>query len=172
MLHMKNGRNLVIQTGKTLVTRTAAAVVDCPFNRSVIDADAASRPVNEQRLDNTCEPAIYTESVTNCKVGGVPPVFLSGFPVVARTSASNILSSKLSVVNSCDKVKKRHSQSVSQEGGWSPSDDLEWLFLHSKHLPSKNHVKTCENEGTSQVWANAVHLPSVDMYALPYVIPI
>eukprot|EP00249_Psilotum_nudum_P015295 c25247_g3_i1 orf=2251-2760(+) len=169
---MKNGR--IPETGRVVETKTAtvaAIAVQQPVDRGM--KDAVCRSSNEQYLDSTgFQPALYTkERETDGKVDGLSPsTFLKASGTANETPAGDV-ASRFSLEGDHDRDKQRHSDSVSQ-GGWSPVDDQEWLFLHSKHLPSKPNVKTEENRGTFQVWAEVLHLPSVDMYALPYVVPL
>eukprot|EP00249_Psilotum_nudum_P033351 c50249_g1_i1 orf=2-592(-) len=128
-LYAENGSNQVTQIEKLLESEIAAATVatlDSPFDRS--GADAAGRAAKDQCLDDICKPALYNnEGDANRKVDDASPLILSRFHVASRSSVGDILTSKLTVENSCDDVRQRHSQCLSQ-GGWSPFDDQEWLF--------------------------------------------
>ncbi|CAN6485264.1 unnamed protein product [Victoria cruziana] len=58
----------------------------------------------------------------------------------------------------------------SMPGELTGPDDLEWLFGGA----SQSKVSTCKGEretGDGTVWSQACYLPSVEMHALPYVIP-
>jgi hypothetical protein len=54
---------------------------------------------------------------------------------------------------------------------WSETADEDWLFVRR---PLKTHSKPkaeVDAEEPAQVWAKAIYLPAVDIYALPYVVP-
>ncbi|CAK9209819.1 unnamed protein product [Sphagnum troendelagicum] len=54
---------------------------------------------------------------------------------------------------------------------WSETADEDWLFVRR---PLKTHSKPkaeVDTEEPAQVWAKAIYLPAVDIYALPYVVP-
>ena len=58
---------------------------------------------------------------------------------------------------------------------WSETADEDWLFA-GRPLESHPKPKAVVDEGAAeepplQVWAEAVYLPLVDIYALPYVVP-
>ncbi|PON75054.1 myb-like protein X [Parasponia andersonii] len=63
--------------------------------------------------------------------------------------------------------------SVPKMGEWSDYDDQEWLFnsscVHPKKPMGASHW--IEETPQPQVWAEASQIPSVDLFALPYVIP-
>lgn len=50
-------------------------------------------------------------------------------------------------------------------------DDQEWLFSSSGLRSKKAKVGSPGVESTPQVWAEAMQIESVDVFALPYVIP-
>ncbi|KAE9587854.1 hypothetical protein Lalb_Chr23g0278361 [Lupinus albus] len=55
---------------------------------------------------------------------------------------------------------------------WSGFDDQEWLFSNSCSQERKPAAKSSEvGDNTLHVWAEAVHIESADVIALPYVIP-
>ncbi|XP_024382824.1 uncharacterized protein [Physcomitrium patens] len=57
---------------------------------------------------------------------------------------------------------------------WSDTPDEDWLFAGrplGSHLKPKAEVERGAGESSVQVWAEAVLLPSCDLYALPYVVP-
>lgn len=63
--------------------------------------------------------------------------------------------------------------SVPKMGEWSDYNDQEWLF-NSPCLQSKKPMEAChwiEETPQPQVWAEASQIQSVDLFALPYVIP-
>lgn len=55
---------------------------------------------------------------------------------------------------------------------WSDNHEQEWLF-NSNCVESKNPKVASSTgfEGTPEVWAEALHIESADMLALPYVVP-
>ncbi|CAL0328043.1 unnamed protein product [Lupinus luteus] len=62
--------------------------------------------------------------------------------------------------------------SVPKTEEWSGFDDQEWLFSNSCSEERKPAVKSSEvRDDTLHVWAEAVHIESADVIALPYVIP-
>eukprot|EP00250_Pteridium_aquilinum_P014720 c22157_g4_i2 orf=1239-1568(+) len=66
--------------------------------------------------------------------------------------------------------KRRVEFMPNVEKVWSEADDQEWLFLRDNQLQLGSEEKS-SLAGTPQVWAEAILLPSVGIYALPYVIP-
>lgn len=67
-----------------------------------------------------------------------------------------------------------HILSIPKIDEWSGFDDQDWLFDKNRSCLSKEtKVGSCSStsEGDLQVWAKAVHIELVDLYALPYVIP-
>lgn len=61
--------------------------------------------------------------------------------------------------------------SVPRMAEWSDFDDQEWLFNSNSSSTRKPEVKSSGIDETPQVWASALWLDPVDVYALPYVIP-
>lgn len=62
--------------------------------------------------------------------------------------------------------------SVPKVDEWSDFDDQEWLFDSSTRKPEVKLSDIDETiDETPQVWARALWLEPVDVYALPYVIP-
>ncbi|KAE9603000.1 hypothetical protein Lalb_Chr12g0205611 [Lupinus albus] len=61
--------------------------------------------------------------------------------------------------------------SVPKMEAWSDFDDQEWLFGSSSSQERKPVVKSSEVEDTRRVWAEALHIETADVYALPYVVP-
>ncbi|MCO5586599.1 hypothetical protein L7F22_040540 [Adiantum nelumboides] len=57
------------------------------------------------------------------------------------------------------------------EKNWSVLDDQEWLFQQSGYLLGAAPRQKVDERNVSQVWAEAVLLPSLNIYALPYVVP-
>ncbi|KAL2923301.1 ATP-dependent RNA helicase DDX55 [Bienertia sinuspersici] len=53
----------------------------------------------------------------------------------------------------------------------SDFEDQEWLFSSNSSLTRKLEVESSGNDEIPQVWARAMWLEPVDVYALPYVIP-
>ncbi len=63
---------------------------------------------------------------------------------------------------------------LSQTSTWSETVDEDWLFVQrplKTHSKPKANVDRDAQEPTTQVWAKAIYLPAVDIYALPYVVP-
>ncbi|KDP39333.1 hypothetical protein JCGZ_01090 [Jatropha curcas] len=54
---------------------------------------------------------------------------------------------------------------------WSDFDDQEWLFLGSDSQLKKPKLGSLRVDETPQVWSEALQIDSVDVCALPYVIP-
>lgn len=54
---------------------------------------------------------------------------------------------------------------------WSDFDDQEWLFSNYKLRVKKPNAGPLEVDCTPQVWAQALRTESMDVAALPYVIP-
>ncbi|KAI5084647.1 hypothetical protein GOP47_0000816 [Adiantum capillus-veneris] len=54
---------------------------------------------------------------------------------------------------------------------WSALDDQGWLFHQSDHWSGAVPRQKVDESNSSQVWAEAMLLPSVGIYALPYVVP-
>ncbi|KAE9610458.1 hypothetical protein Lalb_Chr07g0186821 [Lupinus albus] len=61
--------------------------------------------------------------------------------------------------------------SVPKMDAWSEFDDQEWLLGSSGSEERKRVVKSSEVGDTRQVWAEALHIETADIYALPYVVP-
>ncbi|CAL0324961.1 unnamed protein product [Lupinus luteus] len=61
--------------------------------------------------------------------------------------------------------------SVPKMDTWSEFDDQEWLFGSNSSQERNPVVKSSEVGDTRQVWAEALHIETADIYALPYVIP-
>ncbi len=61
---------------------------------------------------------------------------------------------------------------LSQTSSWAETADEDWLFVQR---PLKTHSKPkAEVDRDAEepiVWAKAIYLPLVDIYALPYVVP-
>ncbi|PIN08461.1 hypothetical protein CDL12_18966 [Handroanthus impetiginosus] len=55
-------------------------------------------------------------------------------------------------------------------GDWSANDDEDWLFS-KKDPPNKPKLELTGVKGEPQVWSEAVHIESADVFALPYVLP-
>lgn len=64
----------------------------------------------------------------------------------------------------------RYTLSFPVKEAWSDVDDQGWLF-DSNHLQSKPKAVMEVDKGIPQVWSEALHLESVDIHALPFVIP-
>lgn len=165
---LENGRVLGIKAVSPAVT----------FESTHLRGDrvqAGSSRSDGQPLDSSnCEPALYNkERDANGKVDTELPLSLPRSALNTNGAVASDLapSTRHSLGNDNDLHRQRHSQSTPQiEGAWSAVDDQEWLFVHNNHLPSKPKTKE-EERGVSQVWAEALLLPSVDIYALPYVVP-
>ncbi|XP_021888933.1 splicing regulatory glutamine/lysine-rich protein 1 [Carica papaya] len=54
---------------------------------------------------------------------------------------------------------------------WSDFDDQEWLFRKSELQPRRQRMEYSEVDETPKVWAESMQIDSVDIVALPYVIP-
>lgn len=61
--------------------------------------------------------------------------------------------------------------SVPKVEQWSEFDDQDWLFGSNVSQERKSVVESSEVGETPQVWAEALHIESADVFALPYVIP-
>ncbi|XP_019445479.1 PREDICTED: myb-like protein X [Lupinus angustifolius] len=61
--------------------------------------------------------------------------------------------------------------SVPKMEAWSDFDDQEWLFGSSSSQERKPVVKSSDVGDMRQVWAEALHIETADVYALPYVVP-
>ncbi|CAL0306403.1 unnamed protein product [Lupinus luteus] len=61
--------------------------------------------------------------------------------------------------------------SVPKMEAWSDLDDQEWLFGSSSSEERKLVVKSSVVGDTRHVWAEALHIETADVYALPYVVP-
>ncbi|KAF7807744.1 myb-like protein X [Senna tora] len=61
--------------------------------------------------------------------------------------------------------------SVPKMEEWLDVDNQEWLFGSSCSQERKPRVESSEARESQQVWAEALHIDSADVYALPYVIP-
>ncbi|CAJ1939076.1 unnamed protein product [Sphenostylis stenocarpa] len=61
--------------------------------------------------------------------------------------------------------------SVPKVDQWSDFDDQKWLFDSVVSPERKSVVQSSEVGDTPQVWAEALHIESADVFALPYVIP-
>ncbi|CAM6096641.1 unnamed protein product [Calypogeia fissa] len=79
-----------------------------------------------------------------------------------KSNFSSQRSQKLPDFSICDNLPPLAS--------WSTLDDEDWLFPSSERLHSKPKARA-EEATSKEVWAEAVYLSSVDMYALPYVVP-
>ncbi|XP_057512355.1 uncharacterized protein LOC130794450 [Actinidia eriantha] len=64
-----------------------------------------------------------------------------------------------------------HILSVPQVAEWSDFDDQEWWFNRDKIHSEKPKLGSFEVDGTPQVWISALRIESVEVTALPYVIP-
>ncbi|KAI5084841.1 hypothetical protein GOP47_0001010 [Adiantum capillus-veneris] len=65
-----------------------------------------------------------------------------------------------------------HNQYIPCVGkNWSALDDQGWLFHQSDHWSGAVPRQKVDESNSSQVWAEAMLLPSVGIYALPYVVP-
>ncbi|XP_057484404.1 uncharacterized protein LOC130770823 [Actinidia eriantha] len=64
-----------------------------------------------------------------------------------------------------------HILSVPQVAEWSDSGDQEWWFSRDKIHPEKPKSGSFEVDGMPQVWASSLRIESMDVTALPYVIP-
>lgn len=86
---------------------------------------------------------------------------------VKQAAPSSRTSSKSEVKLS----RESHTQYIPHvEKVWSTLDDQEWLFHHNNLLQSVPRKKLDESP-SPVVWAEAVLLPSVGIYAFPYVVP-
>ncbi|GFZ01871.1 hypothetical protein Acr_15g0004800 [Actinidia rufa] len=61
--------------------------------------------------------------------------------------------------------------SLPQVAEWSDFDDQEWWFNRDKIHSEKPKLGSFEVDGTPQVWVSALRIESVEVTALPYVIP-
>ncbi|KAH7297131.1 hypothetical protein KP509_26G055100 [Ceratopteris richardii] len=86
--------------------------------------------------------------------------------------SNDILWSEATVpLNRGVKLREDHIQIIPpDEQGWSALDDQEWLAYRKNyhHLAPK---KGLADNSTLHVWEEVVLLPSVGIYALPYVVP-
>lgn len=157
VVHMENGR---IQEVKV------PPAVENSLERH--DRDVADMPSTELPLYSKCsQPAPHNKSLeANCGVG-----IISSRPTGTNKSIGETATSSSQNFES-DEIKHLQTAFLPQvEGFWSPVDDQEWLFLQN-HLPHSLANKRPEKTGgTSKLWTEALHLPSVHVYALPYVCP-
>ncbi|KAE8703000.1 protein ELC [Hibiscus syriacus] len=64
-----------------------------------------------------------------------------------------------------------HVLTVPKMEEWSDFDEQSWLFQSTESQSKKPKVGFSEIDEPPQVWAEALQIDSVDVYALPYVIP-
>lgn len=145
------------------------------FEKSLVTIDRvqANSSRSEQPLDSLShEPALYSKE-SNGTVDSELPLILAR-PAGASNGvvASAVAPSSRCLLGDDDSLNwQRHTQFMPEvERVWSAVDDQEWLFLHNNELHLKPKAKV-EVDGSSQVWTEALFLPSVGMYALPYVVP-
>lgn len=163
---------------------TISAAVACPSER---DGRDAAKPPDGVVGSASHPPTMYIkkDQQSNGKVGpNLPPVVLStalgGSPdveAVPSTRPSNhnhlIESSRKPNFSSqrpqelpdfsiCDNLPKLAT--------WSTLDDEDWLLPSSERVRAMPKARVDE-DASQEVWAEAIYLSSVDMYALPYVVP-
>ncbi|BBN05740.1 hypothetical protein MPTK1_3g15600 [Marchantia polymorpha subsp. ruderalis] len=121
------------------------------------------------KVDRTLPPIVLSKPVT----GDSPPAVKveeaapSSRPSnhnhhIDSNNSGSHRPSKLPDFSVCDTMPQRTS--------WSAIDDEEWLSPSSEQVHQKPKAKV-EEDTPQQVWADPIYLESVEMYALPYVVP-
>jgi hypothetical protein len=85
--------------------------------------------------------------------------------------SSDIVSQRQQVAANLPTTSASETLPLMQTSIWSETADEDWLFVRR---PLKTHSKPkaeVDAEEPAQVWAKAIYLPAVDIYALPYVVP-
>ncbi|KAL3693043.1 hypothetical protein R1sor_006694 [Riccia sorocarpa] len=110
-----------------------------------LESAASSKPVVKvEEASSSSRPSGHTQNIDSSSNSGIHrPSKLPDFSV-------------------CDTMPQRTS--------WSAIDDEEWLTPSTERVPQKPKAEAGEDT-SQQVWADAIFMPSVDMYALPYVVP-
>ncbi|KAE8712270.1 protein ELC [Hibiscus syriacus] len=108
------------------------------------------------------------------KVNGIVEAQLSSVSP-AKHLSSSAQASQIDVVS----TKPPHPDSkylsqvltVPKMEEWSDFDEQSWLFQNTESQSKKPKVGFSQIDEPPQVWAEALQIDSVDVYALPYVIP-
>ncbi|XP_038991099.1 nipped-B-like protein B [Hibiscus syriacus] len=108
-----------------------------------------------------------------CKVNGIVEAQLSSV-----SPAKHLSSAQTSQIDEVS-TKPPHPDSkylsqvltVPKMEEWSDFDEQLWLFQNTESQSKKPKVGFSEIDEPPQVWAEALQIDSVDVYALPYVIP-
>eukprot|EP00249_Psilotum_nudum_P008057 c21014_g3_i2 orf=245-937(-) len=150
-----------------------ATVVEHPLERS--HGDAAERTGNQKHLDiAVCHPELYSkDQEANGKAASKPSILSGSLETNSNKGVGQMFISCRQHLE-CDHVvtRQKHSDILPQaESSNSAVDDQEWLFVHNDHSHPKVEIQTKDSGGPSQVWTEVLYLPSVDIYALPYVVP-
>jgi hypothetical protein len=156
--------DLYAENGRRIPEAKEFAVQLAPSNRS----GAADSTGIEQRVDsrNTL-PALYNKvQETNGKVDSRLPLVSMRPSISSHAEAGGPLRGKIDN----DLQDLRYTLSFPVKEAWSDFDDQGWLF-DSNHLQSKPKAVMEVDKGIPQVWSEALHLESVDIHALPFVIP-
>eukprot|EP00249_Psilotum_nudum_P008058 c21014_g4_i1 orf=133-900(-) len=163
VLHSKKQRQLKSQI---------AAAVEQPVDRS--RGGVADGADNQKHSDITiCQPELYNKDKRgNGKVASK----LSNFSGSSSSNGNKGIgetfpSSRHRFESDHVVAEQRHSDILTQAESGSTHDDQEWIFLHNICSYPKVKFQIKKHSGASQVWAEVLYLPSVDIYALPYVIP-
>ncbi|KAJ7266493.1 hypothetical protein O6H91_20G005600 [Diphasiastrum complanatum] len=119
--------------------------------------------------NSSCYPLNRCISQNSCQLSSV----CTGFPSIASSETDTDVPCLLN--NSLYADRHIHGSVCSLDALSQPEsqfafDDLEWLFP-SNRLSLKPKEKPNIGDGKVQVWAEAVYLSSIDMFALPYVAP-
>ncbi|KAL2634789.1 hypothetical protein R1flu_006268 [Riccia fluitans] len=136
---------IVLSKPVTGVNQSAVKVGEAVATKPVKVEDAAScKPaVKVEEASCSSRPSSHTQNIDSNNSGSHKPSKLPDFSV-------------------CDTIPQRTS--------WSAIDDEEWLNPSTERVPQKPKAEVGEDT-SQQVWADAIFMPSVDMYALPYVVP-
>jgi hypothetical protein len=183
-LHVNNALHTIGENGRVRETPISAAVA-CLVER---DGRDASTPCDNVVGPSSHPPLMYSkkEQQSNGKIDvNLPPVVLAKPPggsprhveAVAFTRPSNH-----SLYNESSQRPEFASQRLQGPpdlsicdnlpplASWSTLYDQDWLYTSSERPYSKPKVRV-EEYSSQEVWAEAVYLSAVEMYALPYVAP-
>lgn len=177
------------QNGKVRDVHSTAAVERPLVNKvEVRGGGMPSAPdVPEEAPTITPEP-LYIKQETNGKADAKPALVLppenSGSVPSSKVAGSNLLQPTLPSNNLASQRQPKASElpttsacemlALKQPDVWSDVADEDWLIAGrplKSHPKPKAEVDRGAEEPMVQVWAEAIYLPSVDIYALPYVVP-
>ncbi|KAL9232747.1 hypothetical protein vseg_007818 [Gypsophila vaccaria] len=169
------GPNKMARASSSILTVTEHGMSLEPSQNS---AALAARPPMNIKVERTFAPDDTQRLSTNIKVDGKDHK-VNGISTGPAAQSSQTFPKADRKLDVSAKAKLPHPDtkylsqllSVPKADHWPEFDDQEWLFSSNNSGTRKSRVETSGVDEEQKVWASALWLEPVDIFALPYVIP-